>query len=55
MPKVKCRRPDGTYIMWMDFREYGLTPEEIHKKIYCDAKVLLEGGEMFDPELGAGV
>lgn len=54
MPKVKCRRPDGTYIMWMDFRAYGLTPEEIHDKIYNKAGVLLEGGLMFDPDCGGG-
>ncbi|MFV0414396.1 MAG: MalY/PatB family protein [Oscillospiraceae bacterium] len=54
MPKVKCRRPDGTYIMWMDFRGYGLTPEEVHDKIYNKAKVLLEGGPMFDPDRGGG-
>lgn len=54
MPKVKCRRPDGTYILWMDFRAYGLTAEEIHKKIYVDANVMLEGGRMFDPDQGNG-
>jgi len=54
MPKVKCRRPDGTYIMWMDFREYGFPAEEIHDKIYNKARVLLEGGSMFDPEGGRG-
>jgi cystathionine beta-lyase len=54
MPKVKCRRPDGTYIMWMDFRAYGLAPEDIHDRIYKKANVLLEGGAMFDPDLGGG-
>ena len=54
MPKVRCRRPEGTYIMWLDFRDYGLSAEEIHKRIYVDANVMLEGGKMFDPERGAG-
>ena len=54
MPKVKIFRPQGTYILWMDFRDYGLTPEEIHKRIYIDANVMLEGGQQFDPENGAG-
>lgn len=54
MPKVKCRRPDGTYIMWMDFRAYGLSPEDIHDRIYKKANVMLEGGHMFDPDLGGG-
>ncbi len=54
MPKVKCFRPEATYIMWMDLREYGLSAEEIHDRIYNKANVLLEGGRMFDPENGAG-
>lgn len=54
MPKVKCRRPEGTYILWLDFREYGLSPAEIHDRIYRKAKVLLEGGQMFDPDRGGG-
>ncbi len=54
MPKVKIRRPDGTYILWMDFRDTGLSPEEIHKRIYVQANVMLEGGPQFDPERGAG-
>lgn len=54
MPKVRCYRPAGTYILWLDFRAYGLTAEEIHKRIYVDANVVLEGGLMFDPENGAG-
>ena len=54
MPTVKCRRPDGTYILWLDFRGYGLSPEEIHDRIYNKANVLLEGGLMFDPDRGGG-
>lgn len=54
MPKVKCTRPEGTYIMWLDFRAYGLTAKEIHQKIYIDANVILEGGATFDPDNGDG-
>lgn len=54
MPKVKFVRPEGTYIFWMDFREYGISHEEIRKRIYKDANVILEGGLMYDPDQGAG-
>ena len=54
MPAVRCRRPDGTYTMWLDFRAYGLTPTEIHSRICNKARVLLESGLMFDPERGGG-
>lgn len=54
MPKVKCFRSEGTYILWMDFRGYGLSAEEIHERIYNRANVVLEGGRIFDPDCGAG-
>lgn len=54
MPKVKCVVPEATYIMWMDFRAYGLSAAEIHDRIYNRANVLLEGGAMFDPDNGDG-
>ncbi|MDP4172098.1 MAG: MalY/PatB family protein [Bacillota bacterium] len=50
MPKVKVRIPEGTYIMWMDFSGYGISPEEIHDRIYNKANVILEDGSMFGEE-----
>jgi cysteine-S-conjugate beta-lyase len=50
MPTVKVRIPEGTYIMWMDFSGYGLSPEEVHDRIYNKANVLLEDGKMFGEE-----
>lgn len=54
MPKVKVRRPEGTYVLWMDFREYGLTTKERQRRITDIAGVIKEQGELFDPENGAG-
>lgn len=50
MPKVKTRIPEGTYLMWLDFSGYGLSPEEVHDRIYNKANVLLEDGGMFGEE-----
>lgn len=50
LPKVKVKAPEGTYIMWLDFRDYGLTAKEVHDRIYNRANVLLEDGEMFGEE-----
>jgi cysteine-S-conjugate beta-lyase len=50
MPKVKVRIPEGTYIMWMDFSAYGISPDEVHDRIYNKANVLLEDGKMFGDE-----
>ena len=53
MPEVRFRIPEGTYIGWLDFRGYGLSSAEVHRRIYQEANVVLEDGEMFGPE-GAG-
>ncbi|MCM3587545.1 pyridoxal phosphate-dependent aminotransferase [Mesobacillus maritimus] len=50
MPKVKVRIPEGTYVMWMDFSGYGISPDEVHERIYSKANVLLEDGKMFGDE-----
>ncbi|WP_102346395.1 MalY/PatB family protein [Bacillus sp. Marseille-P3661] len=50
IPKVKVRIPEGTYIMWMDFSGYGISPEEVHDRIYNKANVILEDGIMFGKE-----
>lgn len=47
MPKVKFLKPEGTYLGWLDFSDYGLSPDEIHKKIYSDANVILQDGKAF--------
>ncbi|MHC0036345.1 MalY/PatB family protein [Pseudoneobacillus sp. C159] len=50
LPKVKVRIPEGTYVMWLDFSGYGITPEEVHDRIYNQANVILEDGKMFGEE-----
>ena len=50
MPQVKFRIPEGTYIGWMDFSAYGLSPEDIHDRIYNRANVVLEDGKLFGDE-----
>lgn len=54
MPRAKCSRPEGTYILWIDLRDYGYGLEERHHRIYEQAGVILESGEMFDQKLGKG-
>ena len=52
LPKVTVQRPEGTYMLWLDFRGYGLTDKEVHKKIYEDANVMLQDGLVHDVEHG---
>lgn len=47
LPRVAYRKPEGTYIAWLDFGGYGLLPEEVHDRIYNKANVALEDGKRF--------
>jgi cystathionine beta-lyase len=53
MPKVNCSIPEGTYLLWLDFREYGDCSEDINKNLVEKYSVALEPGNWFG-EGGAG-
>jgi cystathionine beta-lyase len=48
--KVKLVKPEGTYLLWLDFRDYGLTQEELQRKIEDEAGLWLDSGTMFGQE-----
>lgn len=52
MPKLKLWKSEGTYCLWMDFRAYGLSDAEVHRRIYDEANVLLQDGTVHDPVEG---
>lgn len=43
MPLIKCRKPEGTYLMWLDARALG-EPDAVFKAL-CEAGVGLNRGE----------
>lgn len=50
LPKIKVVELQGTYLLWLDFRAYGLSDEELSQKMLKEAKIWLDDGTMF----GAG-
>ena len=50
LPLIRYRRPEGTYLAWLDFRAFGLSGEELDKKIVNEAGLWLDGGGMFGGE-----
>ena len=50
LPKVKIIEPDGTYLLWLDFRAYGLCDKELDKIIVNEAGLWLDSGAIFGPE-----
>jgi len=52
LPKVKVVKPEGTYILWLDFTDCGFTSEELDKRIAGQAHVALTDGAGMEPEPG---
>lgn len=53
MPRVRIVEPEGTYLVWVDFRGLGLSVPELEDFIVHKAGLWLDGGTMFG-ESGAG-
>jgi cystathionine beta-lyase len=47
LPEVKVIEPEGTYLVWLDFRELGLESKELSKILFEKAKVALWEGQLF--------
>lgn len=47
MPSLKVKKPEGTYLLWVDFSETGLSDEEVSKALVEKGKVALNNGISF--------
>ncbi|MDZ3952346.1 MalY/PatB family protein [Bacillus thuringiensis] len=47
MNNIKVIKPEGTYLVWLDFRELQMDKENIEKWMYQKAKIALNEGSMF--------
>lgn len=47
LPKVQMERPEGTFLCWLDFSEYGMTDEELLERINLGAGVVCVPGNWF--------
>ena len=48
--KIKVMKPQGTYLIWLDFSAYDISDEEIRKLLRDEAKVILNRGLDFGEE-----
>lgn len=51
--RIKIIKPEATYLMWFDFRDFGLSNEEMKRKIVEEAGILVDFGDRFG-EKGEG-
>ena len=47
LPGVKMGEHQGTYLVWLDFRETGLSVEELEHLVIHKAKLWLDSGRIF--------
>ena len=47
MPKIHAVVPEGTYLIWLDFRELEMTEQEREDLVVNKAHLWLDSGAMF--------
>lgn len=50
LPRAELKHPEGTFIFWIDFRGYGLSPAELQRVLVNEARVALNPGTSFGKE-----
>lgn len=48
--KIKVMKPEGTYLIWLDFSAYGIEQPQLDEKLQKEAKVVLNDGAHFGNE-----
>ncbi|WP_420543470.1 MalY/PatB family protein [Streptococcus equinus] len=48
--KIKVMKPEGTYLVWLDFSAYGIEQPQLDEKLQKEAKVVLNDGAHFGNE-----
>jgi cystathionine beta-lyase len=50
LPRVKVMKPEATFLVWLDFRDYGMANKELHQFVMNKAGVALNDGGRFGEE-----
>jgi cystathionine beta-lyase len=53
IPEIKIRKPEGTYLMWLDCRGLGMTQKQLNEFMTKRAKLAMNPGDLFGEE-GSG-
>lgn len=52
IPEIKVSPLEGTYLLWMDFRECGIQTEKLYEFLLKEAGIMLDYGSWFSAEYG---
>ena len=47
IPRIRMNEPEGTYLVWMDFKALGLSPKQLESLILDKAGLWVDSGSMF--------
>ncbi len=47
MPKIRCAKPEATYLLWLDFNESNITQLQLEKMVFDDAAIAMYDGAHF--------
>lgn len=47
MPSIHAAKPEATYLMWLDFRELGLTQDDLQNWLRNEGRIALNDGHTF--------
>jgi cystathionine beta-lyase len=47
LPRVKVMKPEATFLVWLDFRDYGMDDKQLSRFLVKEAKVGLNNGARF--------
>ncbi len=47
LPMIRIHKPEATYMIWMDFKAYGYSDEELNRKMVFEAGLGLNSGHVF--------
>lgn len=50
LPSIRCHRPDATYLMWLDFREWGMPQKDLEHFMVYEAGLALNSGIIYGKE-----
>lgn len=50
LPQIRLTEPEGTYLIWLDFRALGLPESQLEELIVKKARLWLDSGAMFGPD-----
>ncbi|MDA1476227.1 MalY/PatB family protein [Bacillus changyiensis] len=49
LPEIKIFKPDASYLLWLDCRAFGLSDQEMKRKLLHQGKLILEPGPKYGP------